>query len=343
MTQRNVRQTTRTYLLASDFDQTLSFDDSGYALSELLGISGFADKVSKLSELNLVQQGGELAYLLLHDPDFRAVRREHLVDVGKRVQLKQNIRLLFRLLQSGIEDHHFSFAVISAAPQEVVQSALEGIIPADQIFGTRFNYDPDSGQIASLVHVPAGFGKVATLMRLQAERGIADDRVIYMGDGTSDIHVLLHVAQRDGFTVAVSEAKNIAQIAKRTVISENALSVLVPILEDLCKWDVPRIRAFFEQHDVTIHEWAKVRTDWLTLRPGAPRDSRPSYVGNGAERSTPSDGSRRGCSHCRTSQLTGKSYFCCSLSPHCFGSDTACSFARRPSLLQTLWWRERLS
>jgi len=29
------------YLLASDFDQTLSFNDSGLVLSELLGISGF--------------------------------------------------------------------------------------------------------------------------------------------------------------------------------------------------------------------------------------------------------------------------------------------------------------
>ena len=50
------------YLLASDFDQTLSFNDSGIALSELLGIRGFQHKVAGLSRLNLVQQGGELAY-----------------------------------------------------------------------------------------------------------------------------------------------------------------------------------------------------------------------------------------------------------------------------------------
>ena len=29
------------YLLASDFDQTLSFNDSGLVLSELLGVPGF--------------------------------------------------------------------------------------------------------------------------------------------------------------------------------------------------------------------------------------------------------------------------------------------------------------
>jgi len=33
------------YLLASDFDQTLSFNDSGVALSELIGFHGFHGKV----------------------------------------------------------------------------------------------------------------------------------------------------------------------------------------------------------------------------------------------------------------------------------------------------------
>ena len=69
------RRVSRQYLLASDFDKTLSFNDSGFALSELLGIRNFEEKVSGISKLNLVQQGGELAYLLLHDPDFRGTGR----------------------------------------------------------------------------------------------------------------------------------------------------------------------------------------------------------------------------------------------------------------------------
>ena len=56
------------YLLASDFDQTLSFNDSGFVLSELLGIRNFHQKVEGLAHSNLVQQGGELAYLIRHDP-----------------------------------------------------------------------------------------------------------------------------------------------------------------------------------------------------------------------------------------------------------------------------------
>ncbi len=56
-------QSAKHYLLASDFDQTLSFKDSGVVLSELLGISGFEERVAGLGRTNLVQQGGELAYL----------------------------------------------------------------------------------------------------------------------------------------------------------------------------------------------------------------------------------------------------------------------------------------
>ena len=71
------------YLLASDFDQTLSFKDSGLVLSELLGITGFEERVAGLAKSNLVQQGGELAYLLQHDPEFRRVRKHHLIEAGK--------------------------------------------------------------------------------------------------------------------------------------------------------------------------------------------------------------------------------------------------------------------
>src|SRR5271165_912488 len=122
------------YLLASDFDQTLSFKDSGLVLGELLGISGFEERVAGLARSNLVQQGGELAYLIRHDPEFRGVRREHLVEAGRRVRLKAGIPALVDLLRRGFEDAVFSFFVISAAPREVVVSALAGIVPADHIF-----------------------------------------------------------------------------------------------------------------------------------------------------------------------------------------------------------------
>ena len=256
------------YLLASDFDQTLSFNDSGLVLSEMLGIGGFAEKTAGLSDIHLVQQGGELAYLLLHDPEYRRVRREDLVEVGRRIRLKQNLGLLSRVLES-VEGHRFNFYVVSAAPEEVIRSALEGIVPESHIFGTRFRYDPVSGEIQSIVRVPAGYGKVAVLEELRAGLSVAPDRVVYVGDGGSDVHVMLHVNRLGGLTVAVSENRYLTPIAKRTVLSDNALSVLVPILEDILGWDSSRIRALFEAHGFVLQEWDKIRTDSLTIREAA--------------------------------------------------------------------------
>src|SRR5919107_5141346 len=103
------------YLLISDFDQTLSFNDSGVALSEMLGIEGFLDRVHALSRLNFVQSGAELAHLLRHDPHFRRVRASDLVEVGRRIRLKRNIPLLVELLRDGIDGYAFDFWVVSAA------------------------------------------------------------------------------------------------------------------------------------------------------------------------------------------------------------------------------------
>jgi len=260
------------YLVASDFDQTLSFNDSGLVLSERIGASEFQQKVEGLARSNLVQQGGELAYLIRHDPEFRGVRREHLADAGRRVRLRSNIPALVEFLERGLEEYRFSFRVISAAPREVIQSALEGIVAPEHIFGTEFAYDAHSGEVRSILRVPAGYGKVAVVEELESSLGIAPDRTIYVGDGSSDVHVMLHVNNRDGFTIAVSENKHLARIAKRTVLSDNAFSVLVPVLEDIVGWRSAEIRTLFESYGLTLQEWEKARTDWVTVRETPPAD-----------------------------------------------------------------------
>lgn len=256
----------RTYLLFSDFDQTLSFNDSGNVLADILGIGDFRERVEGLSRIHLVQQGGELSYLLLHDPDFRRVRREHLIEVGKRVRLKANIALLAELLQD-LDGHHFSFHVVSAAPEEVIQAALEGMVDAEHIHGTRFRYDAETGEIQSIVRLPAGYGKVAVVDELRATLPIGYDRLVYVGDGSSDLHVMLHVNRLDGLTIAVSENRYINQVASRTVLSDDALSVLVPILEDALGWESANVRRFFEAQGFALREWDKMRTDTITICP----------------------------------------------------------------------------
>jgi phosphoserine phosphatase len=254
------------YLLASDFDQTLSFNDSGLVLSELIALPGFHDKVAGLSQMNLVQQGAELSYLILHDPEFRRVRREHLVETGKRIRLKHDVALFARALDNLAEGYKFSFYVISAAPQEIIQSALEGIVPPEHIFGTRFRYNESTGEVESIIRASAGWGKITVLEEIRAQLGISHDHIIYMGDGSSDLPVMMHVNQHDGLTIAVSEAKFITRVARRTVLSDNAMSVLVPVLEKVLRWDSARIRRLFSSYGLTLLEWEKMRTDMLTIQ-----------------------------------------------------------------------------
>ena len=253
------------YLVASDFDQTLSFNDSGHVLADMLGVLDFDEKVAGLARTNLVKQGAELAYLLRHDPAFRGVRREHLVAAGKRVRLKDDVKLLTEILSTGLDGYRFDFYVISAGPALVVRSALENIVPPEHIFGSELEFDANTGEICAIHHVPAGNGKVVVLQELELKLQMSSDRIIYIGDGSSDLYVMHDVNSRDGHTIAVSETKSIGRIANRTVLSDSAVSVLVPILEDVLKWDSTQIRELFSAHGLALQDWDKIHTDWITF------------------------------------------------------------------------------
>ena len=253
------------YLVVSDFDQTLSFNDSGHVLAELLGVHDFERKVAGLSRSNLVQQGGELAYLIRHDPDFRGVRHEHLVETGRRVRMKAALPALVNFLEKGLDGYRFSFYVVSAAPRAVVVAALAGIVPPDHIYGTEFDHDPHTGEVRAITRVPAGYGKVAVLEELEERLNVVTDRVIYVGDGSSDVHVMLHVNHGDGFTIAVSENRQLSRIAKTKVISDNAFSVLVPVLHQVLRLRTSEIRELFESNGMVLHDWERARTDRVMI------------------------------------------------------------------------------
>jgi 2-hydroxy-3-keto-5-methylthiopentenyl-1-phosphate phosphatase len=262
-------QMVQQYLLASDFDQTLSFNDSGVVLAELVGVQGFHDKVRGLAQINLVQQGAELSYLILHDPEFRRIRREHLIEAGKLIRLKHDVKLFAKTLEALADGYKFNFHVISAAPQEIIQSALEGIVAPENIHGTKFYYEPSNGEVKAIVRASAGWGKVTVLEEIRAQLGISHDHIVYMGDGSSDLPVMMHVNQYDGLTIAVSEAEYITRIARRTVLSDNAMSVLVPVLEEVLRWDSSKIRRYFATQGLMLREWGKIRTDHLTIEESA--------------------------------------------------------------------------
>jgi HAD superfamily phosphoserine phosphatase-like hydrolase len=257
----------RRYLFVSDFDQTISLDDSGILISQEVGISPeqFLEKVKNLRRRNIVQLGGELAHLIVNDPDYQGkVTRETFFKVGRKIRLKDNVPELFKILTQGIEEFKFIPYVVSACPKPLIVKSLENILPEEQIFGTDFRFDKED-RVVEIERTAAGHGKVAILDMLVERVHVPREQVIYVGDGSSDLHVMLHVNVYGGFTIAVSPSPYLGHISKRTVLSENALAVLVPILEFYLNYNEQEIKAFFNEIGHPIYKWNRAQTEWLTI------------------------------------------------------------------------------
>ncbi len=255
----------RFYLFAADFDQALSFNDAGPAVAGLLGLDDYTDRLGALGASHLVQQGGELAWLMQHDPEFRRVRRELLVEAGQRVRLKRAIPQLVHLLGGGISGLGARLYVISAAPRDIVATALQDIVRPDHIIATDVEFDPATGEVARVHRVAAGLGRVRVIDDLAASLRIPLDHVIYVGDGSADVHTMLHVNKHYGFTVAVAENRLLAQVAQATVLSEHACSVMMPILEQVLGWRRPSIQSTMERSGLRVAAWQRNRTDTVRL------------------------------------------------------------------------------
>ncbi len=253
-------------LFVSDFDKTLSIGDVGFILSAKLGVSAqaFDKKFKEIQRRNIVQLGGELAHLMVRDPDYVGkVTKDLLYEVGKEVELKKGVTELMKILTGGIDNYRFSTYIVSAAPKECVEKAVEHILPADNVYGTTFIYKDNIVQ--DVERANAGHAKVATLDMLKEKENVPRDAIIYVGDGSSDVHVMLHIMSYNGYTITVSPSPYMGHICRRSVISDNVLSILVPILEDLLKYDKEKIQAYFEGRGHPILEWNRADTEWLNI------------------------------------------------------------------------------
>jgi HAD superfamily phosphoserine phosphatase-like hydrolase len=255
------------FLFVSDFDETISLDDSGVLISQMVSIEPekFFKKVKEVRKRNIVQLGGELAYLLITDPDYKnRVKKDTLIKVGQMIRLHENAKELFNVLKKGIGDVKFVPYVVSACPRPLIEKSLEGIVPGHHIFGTDFKFDKD-GKILDIERTAAGQGKVSIIDSLIEKEHVPRERVIYVGDGSSDLHVMLHVNVYGGFTIAVSPSPYLGHISKRTVLSQNALSVLAPILEHCLGYDEDKVKDFFSEIGHPVYEWSRAKTEWLTI------------------------------------------------------------------------------
>ena len=220
------------YLIASDFDQTLSFNDSGAVLSEILGASELSREGSRPGR----EQSGPAGWGagLPDPPRSRVPRRPSRAPGGNRpagspaqphsgagrsagARHRAASLLVLRHLRRASGGHSVGTRRRGAARSDLRDRAgLRRRRPA---------------RCARSGGCPAGYGKVAVLEEIESRLGIVPDRTIYVGDGSSDVHVMLHVNNRDGFTIAVSENRLLARIARSTVLSDNAFSIMAPVLE----------------------------------------------------------------------------------------------------------------
>jgi hypothetical protein len=70
---------------------------------------------------------------------------------------------------------------------------------------------------------------------------------------SADVRILMHVNNRDGYTIVVSGNRQPARIARTTFMSDNAFSVMVP--------RVARNR-------LTLEAWDRARTDRVQIGDG---------------------------------------------------------------------------
>jgi hypothetical protein len=100
---------------------------------------------------------------------------------------------------------------------------------------------------------------------LKEKENVPRDAIVYVGDGSSDVHVMLHILSYNGYPITVSPSPYMGHICRRSVISDNVLSILVPVLEDMLKYDQEKVRAYFEGRGHPILEWNRADTEWLDI------------------------------------------------------------------------------
>jgi len=107
---------------------------------------------------------------MLHDPEFRRVRRRTWW--SREARAPEESHPAAAKLLADLDGHQFRSIVVSAAPEEVIQSALEESC-RQTTFRTRFRYDAETGEIQSIARVPGWYGKWRVVDELRAATGSA--------------------------------------------------------------------------------------------------------------------------------------------------------------------------
>ena len=231
-----------------------------------------------------MQSGAELAYLCGTIQNFEASGANTWSRSGKRVRLKDNVKLLAEILSKELGQARLSSSSYRRVRVRWCNLRWKGMRTPENVFGTEFGYGPvGRGDLLGRAGYQPAMEKLLSFRSLSWQFGTRPDHTIYIGDGSLDLHVMHHVNSRDGHTIAVSETKDIGPNRKAGPCygRQSRRVFSCPILEDNPKMGHSgKIREFFEAHGLSVQGWDKTRMDWLTFHktPAKPRETVPAKV-----------------------------------------------------------------
>jgi hypothetical protein len=76
----------------------------------------------------------------------------------------------------------------------------------------------------------------------------------------------------------VSENPRLARVANRTVLSDSAFSVILPVLEQVFGWHSSRIRSLFQSYGLPLQERERIRTDLVTFAQGPTSEDQAATI-----------------------------------------------------------------
>jgi len=210
-----------------------------------------------MAKLNLVQQGAELSYLLLHDPS--SIRASGATICSRWATNSSQGQYQADLRDPRPADRWIPLRLLralgGAGGGDPVGAG--GNRAENHIFGTEFKYNA-SGEIESWCAPRQATGRLRgwnNSKKSSTFRGPCGLR------GRRQLRHSRHAAREPArrlhhcrVGVEIGRADR-----KRTVLGDNALATLVPILEEIAGWQRPQIRQLFESYGFLIQDGTACR------------------------------------------------------------------------------------
>ncbi|HZJ89865.1 MAG TPA: HAD family hydrolase [Bacilli bacterium] len=208
-----------------DFDKTLTDQDmQNYSFIPALGMTPaeFWGKTGQFTEKTGVERILSYMYMMVNEAKEKGIKltKEYLYSLGKDLQYFEGVLTWFDRInkygeEKGVKIEHY---LISSGTKEIIDGS---IIAKEfkQIFGCEFYFDPETkvpvwpklainytAKTQFYFRITKGIVDIIddqAVNRKQDELRIPRKNVIYIGDGMTDVPVMLLVRQNGGHSVAV--------------------------------------------------------------------------------------------------------------------------------------------